>query len=163
MIHKNMVDKLMDMCERHAPDIAENWYTSLMQNPRTAACQSIPKEVLIKKATDLYRSIEDMYLSEDCFKAVGQNMDVNGLTDTFVARSVPLEQAQYAMTLLRRHIWLYADQQMIFSPTAMDMHLAVDSINRVLLVFDYSTYYLIKNYLALAVQAGAKAPSIKPQ
>lgn len=161
MLHKSMVDKLIDMCERHAPEIAENWYLSLQNNPRTSACRNIPKENLIRHAVELYRSIDDMYLSDDCFRAVGQNMDVNGLTDTFFARGVPLEQAQYAMTLLRRHIWLYADQQLIFNPSAMDMALAVASINRILLVFDYATYYLIKNYMAMAARGSGSHPAGK--
>jgi hypothetical protein len=153
MLHKSMVDKLMDMCERHAPEIAENWYNSLSSNPRTTACLAIPREILIRHAVEIYRSISDMYFAKDCYEAVVQNMDITGYVDTAFARGVPLEQAQYGLTLLRRHIWLYADQQMIFTPTVIDMSLAVGSINRILLVFDYASFYVIKSYLELEARS----------
>jgi hypothetical protein len=149
MVYKSMVDKLMDMCERHSSAIAEKWYKSLSTNSRTSACLAIPKDVCIKHAAEIYRSISDMYFAEDCYKAVEQNMDISGIVETFFARGVPLEQSQYAFILLRRHIWLYAQEQMIFNPSAMDMSLAVDSINRILLVFDYANYYMAKTYAEL--------------
>jgi hypothetical protein len=150
MIYKSMVDKLMDMCDRHAPDIAELWYKSLSTNPRTTACLAVPKETLVKHAAEIYQSIADMYFAEDCFTAVGQNLDISGFVDPFYARGVPLEQVQYSLTLLRRHIWLYADKMMIFNPSVVDMSLAIDSINRTLLVFDYANYYIAKTYRELA-------------
>lgn len=150
MINKSMIDKLMDMCDRHAPEIAELWYKSVSTNPRTSACLIIPKEVLVKHAIEIYRSIADMYFAEDCYTAVCQNLDISGFADPFYARGVPLEQVQYALTLLRRHIWLYADRLMIFNPSAVDMSLAVDSINRTLLVFDYANYFVARTYRELA-------------
>ena len=153
MTYKSMVDKLMDMCERHAHEIAELWYKSLCTNPRTQACLVIPKETCIKHAVDIYKSIADMYFSDDCFTAVAQNLDISGCVDTFYSHGVPLEQVQYALTLMRRHIWLFADKQMIFNPSAMDMSLAVDSINRILLVFDYANYYVSRTYAELAARS----------
>ena len=159
MIPKSMIDKLMDMCDRHAPQIAELWYKSLSTNPRTTGCLVVPKEICIKHAQVIYKSIADMYFADDCFKAVEQTLDITGLVDTFFARGVPLEQVQYALILLRRHIWLYADSQMLFSPSVVDMTLAVDSINRILLVFDYASYYLARTYRELTITSQHHAPA----
>jgi hypothetical protein len=153
MVYKSMVDKLMDMCDRHAPEIAELWYKSLSTNPRTVTCLAVPKERCIKHAVEIYKGIADMYFADDCFKAVEQTLDISGLVDTFFARGVPLEDVQYALILLRRHIWLYADAQMIFNPSVMDMSLAVDSINRILLVFDYASYFVARTYRELTVRS----------
>jgi hypothetical protein len=158
MIPKSMVDKLMDMCDRHAPNIAELWYKSLSTNPRTTSCLVVPKEVCIRHAKEIYKSIADMYFADDCFRAVEQMLDISGFVDTFYARGVPLEQVQYALILLRRHIWLYADAQLIFNPSVVDMTLALDSINRILLVFDYASYYLARTYRELAVTSQHEAP-----
>jgi hypothetical protein len=158
MIPKSMVDKLMDMCDRHAPEIAELWYKSLRTNPRTSGCLVIPKEVCIRQAQEIYKSIADMYFADDCFKAVEQTLDIAGFVDTFFARGVPLEQVQYALILLRRHIWLYADSQLIFNPSVVDMTLALDSINRILLVFDYASYYLARTYRELTVYSQRTNP-----
>jgi hypothetical protein len=161
MEFRSMVDKLMDMCDRHAPEIAELWYKSLSTNPRTTACLVIPKEVCIRHAVNIYKSIADMYFAEDCYKAVEQTLDISGFVDTFFARGVPLEQVQYALTLLRRHIWLYADAQLIFNPSVADMSLALDSINRILLVFDYANYYVSKTYRELAAKSPQNPPVAK--
>jgi hypothetical protein len=148
-----MVDKLMDMCERHADDLADMWYKSLMNNSRTEACRSIPKEVCLRYANQIYSSIADMYFAEDCYKAVAQVFDISGIVDIFYARGIPLEQALYSLILMKRHIWLYADSQMLFNPSAADMTLALDSINRILLVFDYATYYITQTYQKMAAKA----------
>jgi hypothetical protein len=158
---KSMVDKLMDMCETHAHSIADQWYQALSTNARTTACLSIPKEVCLKHAANFYKSISDMYQAEDCFKAVEQNLEMNGFVDVFFARSVPLEQVQYALILLRRHIWIYADRQMLFNPSAMDMHLAVDSINRILLVFDYATFIVTRTYREMEEKASQTPARVK--
>jgi hypothetical protein len=163
MVYKSMVDKLMDMCERHAPEIAEQWYKSLSTNPRTTACKVVPKEVCIRHAVEIYQSIADMYSSEEIFKAVEQNMDISGFVDTFFARGVPLEEMLYALILLRRHIWLYADQQMIFNPSVVDMSLAVDSINRILLVFDYASFYTARTYRELSARLAQHHDTGKPK
>ncbi len=162
-MYRSMVDKLMDMCDRHAPDIAEIWYRSLSTNPRTSACLVIPKEIHIRHAVNTYKSIADMYFAEDCSRAVEQTLDISGIVDTYFARGVPLEQAQYALILMRRHIWLYADAQLIFDPSGADMYLAVDSINRILLVFDYAIYYFSKAYRELGSKASHDLPSIPTQ
>jgi hypothetical protein len=161
MVYKSMVDKLMDMCEHHAPEIAELWYKSLSTNPRTTACLVVPKAVCIRHAKEIYQSIADMYFADDCFKAVEQNLDISGFVDSFYARGVPLEQVQYALILLRRHIWLFADSQLIFNPSVVDMTLALDSINRILLVFDYASYYLARTYRELSARALQNPPVLK--
>jgi hypothetical protein len=161
MVYKSMIDKLMDMCDRHAPEIAELWYKSLSTNPRTQTCLVVPKEVCIKHAIEIYKGIADMYFADDCFKAVEQTLDISGLVDTFFARGVPLEDVQYALILLRRHIWLYADAQMIFNPSVMDMSLAVDSINRILLVFDYASYYVARTYRELTARSLNIPPPVR--
>jgi hypothetical protein len=153
MLNRTMVDKLMDMCENHSHAIAEQWYQALSTNVRTSATLAIPKEVCLKHATNFYKSISDMYLAEDAFKAVEQNLELNGFVDMFFARAVPLEQVIYTLVLLRRHIWIYADKQMIFSPSVMDMTLAIDSINRILLVFDYANFIVVRSYRELAANA----------
>ncbi|HSW58401.1 MAG TPA: hypothetical protein VLH15_08375 [Dehalococcoidales bacterium] len=151
-MQSSMVDKLMDMCDKHSGSIAEIWYKSLTTNPRTKACNAIPKEVCLRQAADIYKSIADVYFAEDGYKAMGQILDISGFVDTYFARGVPLEQTLYALILLRRHIWLFADAQLIFNPSVADMALAIDSINRILLVFDYATHYVCKTYLELAAK-----------
>ena len=149
-----MIDKLMDVCTRHSDEIAEQWYKSLSTNLRTKACLAVPKEACLRHASGIYRSIADMYFAQDCCQAVERTLDVSGFVDTFYARGVPLEQVLYALILLRRRIWLYADSQLIFNLSVPDMASTLESINRILTVFDYASFYVARTYN----ENGARAP-----
>ena len=61
------------------------------------------------------------------------------------AEGLPLHEALYALILMRRHIWLYAEFQAIFI-TAVEQHQAVESLTRTILMFDYATYVLAERY-----------------
>ena len=61
---------------------------------------------------------------------------------------VPMDQAVYALILLRRHIWLYAEFQTIFS-TGIEQRQALDTLNRTILLFDHATYEVTKEYQRL--------------
>jgi hypothetical protein len=61
---------------------------------------------------------------------------------------VPLHEALYAIVLMRRHIWLYAEFQAIFI-TIIEQHQAMDSQTRTILMFDYIAYALTEKYVSL--------------
>jgi hypothetical protein len=76
---------------------------------------------------------------------------------------IPLPQAIYALTLLRRHMWLYAEFQATFM-TAVEHHHAAESLNRTILMFDYATYVIALKYdelLRKEVEEKFKASKIK--
>jgi hypothetical protein len=49
---------------------------------------------------------------------------------------------------MRRHIWLYAEFQLIFS-SEIDQQQALDTLNRTILLFDYATYEVTSEYQQL--------------
>jgi hypothetical protein len=61
---------------------------------------------------------------------------------------VPAKEAIYALILMRRHIWLYAEFQMIFN-SAIAKQESLDTLNRTILLFDYAVYEVTKEYLEL--------------
>jgi hypothetical protein len=144
-VERALADRLMDMCAREAGQIAELWYKSLSSNPRTRSYRSMPKEGCLRHAVSIYRNLGQMYFADDCYKAVDHTMDVYGFAEDNFARGIPLTEVIYSLILLRRHIWLYAESQALYS-TSSDMVQAVDSINRVLLIFDYATYNVSWKY-----------------
>jgi hypothetical protein len=148
---KSAIDRLMDMCDRHAGQMAEEWHKSLVTNSRTLACKSMPKDGLLRHATTLYKNIGQMYFGDDCYKSVEHILDVDGFVEDFYARTIPLEEVLYALVLLRRHIWLYAEREAVFrTDNLFDLNAAVESINRVLLVFDYASYIAAHKYREMA-------------
>jgi hypothetical protein len=63
-------------------------------------------------------------------------------------RNIPLNEALYALILMRRHIWLYAEFQTIFI-SAVEQKQAVDSLVRTILMFDYAIFFISRRYQEL--------------
>ena len=159
-------DKLISLCEQHAEKIAEQWYRALSENPRTTSFRLMPKEGCLRHAIYYYRHVGDMYFADDCYKAVEHALDVNGFVEDHYARGIPLHEVIYALILMRRHVWLYAEMQVLVVNES-DRIQSVDSINRVLLTFDYATYITARKYyeaMAGKPTAGLKEsrPKVRP-
>jgi hypothetical protein len=149
MMKKAMADRLMKMCEKYADEIAEKWYQALSTNPRTCSYSAMPKAACIRHATGVLKNLSEMYFKEDCYKSVERFFDTNGFAEDNFARGIPLEEVFYGLVLLRRQIWLYAEYSAMFD-TAEDLYPLVQSVNRVLLVFDYGTYITTRKYGKMA-------------
>lgn len=156
-MQRAMVDRLIDFTERNADLIAEQWYKAISLHDRTKSLHSLPKETCIRHAVSFCKNLHQMYFSENCFEAVAHFMDVQGIVEIFFAKSVPLEDVVYSFILLRRHIWLHADLQALWSPSLIDMYQAVESNNRIILIFDYAIYLSIQKYHQMAVSTGKMA------
>jgi hypothetical protein len=46
---------------------------------------------------------------------------------------------------MRRYVWIYAESSALFN-TAGDMYSALQSTNRILLLFDYALYIVAEKY-----------------
>jgi len=87
-----------------------------------------------------------MFASEKVTEDV-QTYFLNYAAESY-ALGIPMAEAIYALILMRRHIWLYADFQMIFS-FGIDQQQALDTLNRTILLFDYATYDVTREYQRL--------------
>lgn len=158
---KSYATKLIEITEKNAEAIARQWYNNIKLNPKTPYYHTIPEEKAIQHALKFYSRIGKLFLSESPFEDAhvlfGQLAE-----DSYRAR-VPLSQAIYALTLMRRHMWLYAEFQVAFM-TAVDHHHAAESLNRTILMFDYATYVIALKYeelLKKEVEERFKAAKIK--
>ena len=145
MTQKALADRLMDLCDQNAEQIAEQWYKSLITNPRTHTFRSNPKESCIRHAVFLFKNLRRMYFADNPYEDVIHILDATGYAEEQYGRSIPLAEAIYALILVRRHIWLYAESSALFN-TASDMYPALQSTNRILLLFDYAIYMVIQKY-----------------
>jgi hypothetical protein len=142
---KAFADRLMDFCDQKAEQIAEQWYKSLITNPRTISCRSTPKEGCIRHATFIYKNMKRMYFSDDPYEEVKKVIDSSGWAEEQYSRRIPLSEAVYSLILLRRHVWLYAESSALFN-TANEMYSVLQSTNRNLLIYDYMTYVIVQKY-----------------
>jgi hypothetical protein len=153
--------KLIEITEKHAEAIARQWHNNIKMNPKTPYYHTMPEGKAIQQALNFYGKVGKLFLSDNPFE------DAHVLFAQFAEDSyrmrIPLPQAIYALTLLRRHMWLYAEFQATFM-TAVEHHHAAESLNRTILMFDYATYVIALKYdelLRKEVEEKFKASKIK--
>jgi hypothetical protein len=129
MTQKALSDRLMDLVNQNAEQIAGQWHKSVTTNLRTPSFCASPKEGCLRHATFLYKNLKRMYFADNPFQEVQRVM----------------AEAVYALILMRRYVWLYAESSALFD-TGLDMYAALQSTNRILLLFDYAVYTVIDKY-----------------
>lgn len=144
-MHRVLADRLIDLCARHADEMAQQWRQALTTNLRTKSFATVNREACQRHAVQMYRNLGQMYLSKDPFQAVVDSLDVAGMAEDLYGRGVPVEEVVYALILMRRQIWLFSEQQALYV-TPGDMNEVVVSINRVTLLFDYAIYRVVTRY-----------------
>lgn len=144
-----LTDRLIDLCARHAEQMAEQWYRALVSNPRTRSFVAMTGEACQRHAVYIYKNLGRMYLAEDPYQAVVHHLDVTGFAEDLHSRGVSAEEAVYALILMRRQIWLHSEREALYV-TPEDMNEVVISINRVTLLFDYATYHAVARYRQMA-------------
>jgi hypothetical protein len=140
---RSYATKLIEITERHAEAIAKQWYNNIKMNPKTPYYHTMPEEKAIQQAMNFYNKFGRLFLSDSHFEEA-HTLFAKYAEDSYRAR-IPLPQAIYAITLMRRHMWLFAEFQTTFS-TAVDHHHAAESLNRTILMFDYATYVIVLKY-----------------
>ena len=139
-------DKLLEVTERHADEIAAQWCRAVKSNPHTPWFQAQKTGACSLFAMDFYKNFRNVYFDEKPYKKLEKYFK-NYAEESF-RTGVPMEEAIYALIMMRRHIWLYADFQALFV-TAMDQQRAVETINRTIRVFDQGIFIIIKRYREL--------------
>lgn len=140
-----LTDKLLDLSRGHAGKIAEQWYEAVRTNPRLPSMQVLPREQLIVKAMLFYENLKRLYFAENPFDEMFQFLEASGYVEDTMKMNIPLHENVYALIMMRRHIWLYAESQAVYS-TSLDLYQALQSINRTILIFDYAIFILTKKY-----------------
>lgn len=149
MVHRAFADKLLDLAEHRAEEIAEHWYKSVSKNPRTPSYHSLPKEMCISQAAAFYKSLKQLYFADNPYDEVLKLLERTQFVEDTYAKGILLPEAVYALIMMRRHIWLYAELQALFV-TSVDMYQALESVNRTILLFDYAVYIVTRKYYELS-------------
>lgn len=144
---KAFAAKLIDVTENHAEEIARRWFKDVTKNARTPAYHNLGEEKLVPRAISFYTNFRKMFFSDQPYAEAEQ------FFSEYAAEAyrdkIPLHEALYALILMRRHIWLFAEFQVIFM-TAVEYQQSSESLSRTILLFDYATYTITKHYEKLA-------------
>ena len=138
--------KLIDLIELKAENIAKQWATDVMKHNRTPSYSKLKQDRVIERGGDFYRLFRQMSLAEVPYEAA-KTFSFKYAKECYQEK-IPLQEAVYALILLRRNLWLYAEFQGVFT-TALEQQQAVESLNRTILMYDYVSYQVIEKYQEL--------------
>ena len=145
--------KLLDVMANNSEAIARNWAKDVAQNAKTPSYHDLHENHLIPQAADFYRKLSSVFTLKDPYPAIYDFM--SKFAEKRFREEVPLQEVLYAIILMRRHIWLYAEFQAVFI-TITEQRQALDSQTRTILIFDYIAYVLTEKYVSLMGQVPAK-------
>ncbi len=151
--------KLIDLIESKAEGMSKQWATDVMKHDRTPSYHSLSKDMVIEQGINFYKLFRRMSLAESPYEEA--KTFSWKYAEEFYSEKIPLHEALYALILMRRHLWLYAEFQGIFI-TGLEKQQAVESLNRTILMFDYVSYQVTEKYQELAIgDANKKLGTIK--
>jgi hypothetical protein len=138
--------KLVALIETHAESIAEQWAKDVKKNSRTPSYHALPEDTLVPMAVRFYDNFSQMFYTD-------KPADISRpyfaqYAEEHYRQHIPLGEALYALIMMRRHIWLYAEFQTIFI-SAVEQKQAVDSLVRTILMFDYAITFISQRYQEL--------------
>ncbi|MFH1080178.1 MAG: hypothetical protein V1766_07960 [Pseudomonadota bacterium] len=143
---KAYATKLIDLTENNAEKIARQWARDVKANEKTQAYHGAAEEQIIRQAIEFYQHFREMFVHDTPYKRTEKFFE--HYAEERYREGIPLHEAVYALILMRRHIWLYAEFQAIFI-TAVEHRQAVESLSRTILMFDYAMYVITRKYREL--------------
>lgn len=146
---KTYAIKYLELAEQHAEKIASRWAKDVKSNSRTPTYKSLNDDDIIYQCVRFYRNFSKMFLDEKITDDVLRFF--RSYAQESYAMGIPAKETIYALILMRRHIWLYAEFQTIFS-SGIDQRQALDTLGRTILLFDYAAYEVTKEYHELIKQ-----------
>ena len=141
-MRRPIADRMLDLCENSAQQVAELWYADVSTSPRTPSYHSVPAQKAILQAATIYKNLKELFFTEKPYQAILEFLKKKQYAESLYEDNIPIHEAVYSLILMRRHIWLFSDLHAVYSDTAMEMHQALESVNRVVLLFDYIIYIL---------------------
>lgn len=148
---KAFTAKLVDLTQKNAEAIARQWAKDVRTNAKTFSYHKASEEKIIRQAKEFYDNFQTMFFNESPYE---QARDVfEKYAEQRYKEGVPLHEALYALILMRRHMWLYAEFQSLFN-AEVDHRQAIESLSRTILMFDYIIYVVTKQFGKMIKQEG---------
>jgi hypothetical protein len=143
---KTYAIKYVELAEQHAGRMSKRWAMDVKNNTRTKTFKDLDEERITNQGVKFYHNFSKMFAEEKISE--GALKYFRTYAQESYAMGIPMDEAVYALILLRRHIWLYAEFQTIFS-SGIDQRQALDTLSRTILIFDYAAYEVTKEYQEL--------------
>ena len=146
---KAFTAKLVDLTQKNAEEIARQWAKDVKTNAKTRSYHGAPEDKIIRQARDFYNNFQMMFFNESPYEQAKDFFDK--YAEERYKEDIPLHEALYALILMRRHMWLYAEFQSLFN-VEVDHRQAVESLSRSMLMFDYIMYVVSMKFSKMMQQ-----------
>jgi len=146
---KAFTAKLVDLTQTNADEIARQWARDVKKNAKTPSYHQTPEEKIIRQAKEFYNNFQMMFFNESPYEQAKDFFDK--YAEERYKEDIPLHEALYALILMRRHMWLYAEFQSLFN-VEVDHRQAVESLSRSMLMFDYIMYVVSMKFSKMMQQ-----------
>ncbi|OPY09261.1 MAG: hypothetical protein A4E66_01758 [Syntrophus sp. PtaB.Bin001] len=143
-------DRLFDVLVQHKRDIAASWATDVRKNPKTPSFKEYTQDQCINYAVDFYENFIKVFFESKPYPE--QEAYFSKYAERRFKEGIPLHEAIHALIMMRRHLWLFADMQVIFT-SPLDQYQAVETITRTIRLFDHAIYIIIRRYKELEKEA----------
>ena len=150
---KTYAIKYLELAEKHAEKITARWAKDVKSNAKTPTYQRLDEEAINYQCVRFYQNFSKMFLDEKITDDVLRYF--RSYAQESYAMGIPANETIYALILMRRHIWLYAEFQAIFT-SGIDQRQALDTLGRTILLFDYAVYEVTKEYQELMKKEKSK-------
>jgi len=146
MTMKAFTAKLVDLTQKNAEEIARQWAKDVKTNAKTFSYHNEPEEKIISQARQFYNNFQLMFFNESPYEQARELFEQ--YAEERYQEGMPLHEALYALILMRRHMWLYAEFQSLFNSEVQHRQ-AVESLSRTILMFDYIMYAVARKFWKL--------------
>ncbi len=146
---KAFTAKLVDLTQKNAEEIARQWAKDVKTNAKTRSYHGAPEDKIIRQARDFYNNFQMMFFNESPYEQAKELFEK--YAEERVREGIPLHEALYALILMRRHMWLYAEFQSLFN-VEVEHKQAVESLSRTILMFDYIMYVVSRQFWKMMQQ-----------
>ncbi len=143
---KVFADKLIKITEGNAEEISRQWCKTVRKSNRTPSYHEIPEEDCIAQAVQFYKNLSRVYFSKKPSRDVYEYF--SQYAEERYNERIPCPEAIYALFMMRRQMWLFAESQAAFF-TPMDHIQAIEALNKTIQIFDIGVFFVAQKYDAL--------------
>ena len=140
---KAFTAKLVDLTQKNADTIARQWAKDVKTNAKTFSYHEAPEEKIIRHAKEFYNNFLMMFFNESPYEQAKEIFE--NYAEERYKEGIPLHETLYALILMRRHMWLYAEFQSLFN-VEVEHRQSVESLSRTILMFDYIMYVVTRKF-----------------
>lgn len=135
-------DKLVQVIESRADQIARRWYRDLMESSYAPSIKNLSEEEGLQMATDVYRNL-GYWLQPSRTEEVEITYERFG--HSLYHRGFRMEEVIMILVLIKRYLWLHLLEEGLMS-TNLEVYQALELNNKVVLYFDRAIYFALLGY-----------------